>query len=91
MKSQINKYKQSYGHAYSYSDTISLRRSIEKQYPDLELHVVEENRSNNKWASFCVCEYKPEKGKTKVKKSNRKVKNKSTHNKRKVKSYTDTK
>ena len=87
MKSQIqynNMYKHSFGHFSSNTDAIRCMKELEERYPKKRLQVVQEKRSNNTWAKYCVCEYVPfKRDKDKVKKSNHKAAHTRTPKKKK--------
>ncbi len=83
MKSQSKDktmYKHSFGHFSTNAQAIMCMKELEKKYPDKELHVVQEKRSNNTWMKYCVCEYVPfKRDKDKVKKSNLRRRKRHTH------------
>jgi len=94
MKSQIrynNMYKHSFGHFSTNVEAIMCMKELEKEYPDKELHVAQEKRSNNTWPKYCVCEYVPfKRDKDKVKKSNHKGTHKHSHYKKKKRDTMNT-
>ena len=64
-------YKHSFGHYKTNTEARVYLEELRKRYPDKELQVVLEKRSNPKWKRYCVCEYVPfKRDKGKVRKSN---------------------
>ena len=54
-------YKHSYGHFWNYTEATYFKDNLQKKFPNLNIHLVEEKRQKSSWKTWCVCKYVPQK------------------------------